>query len=83
MNPRADVQESDVVCECGHPWEAHELVEGFTCSPGVTIGGRSFVPDIWVCSGGRLADINDPDISPWDFVCGCILHKELEVKLDA
>ena len=62
------------VCGCGHPWDAHELVEGFECTPGVTIDGQSSMPDVWVCAGGRLADANDPGVSPWDFVCGCVLH---------
>lgn len=63
------------VCQCGHPDSAHHLVKGFECSPGVTIDGRTSMPDVWVCSGGRL--VADPEnASPWDFVCGCVLHHD-------
>lgn len=62
-------------CECGHPSEAHTLVKGFECSPGVTINGCSTVPDVWVCSGGP--EVTEPEsASPWDFVCGCVLHDD-------
>jgi len=53
------------VCGCRHTWDQHELVEGIP---------QLGIPDVWVCSGGRLADVNAPDMSPWDFVCGCVLH---------
>lgn len=57
-------------CECGHDAEAHELVEGFDCSPGVTIDGASGMPDKFVCTGSR--EVADPSTaSPWDYVCGC------------
>lgn len=52
----------------------HELVEGFRCSPGVTIDGEDHVPNVLVCTGSRLVDMSKPDLSPWDFVCGCKLH---------
>jgi hypothetical protein len=54
-------------CSCGHPWSAHEHV------PGIAMHD---LPDVWVCSGGRLVDVNKPDVSPWDFVCGCLLHHQ-------
>ena len=63
------------VCACGHPHEAHEIVKGFECGPDVTIDGHKVIPDVWVCSGGRL--VADPEnASPWSFVCGCVLHEE-------
>lgn len=61
------------VCSCGHPYEAHDHIKGFECSAGVTIDGQTSVPDVWVCSGGRLV-ANPENASPWDFACGCILH---------
>lgn len=68
------------VCSCGHPADAHELVPGFEFSypahVAVVVDGRRVagMPDVWVCSGGRL--VADPEnASPWDFVCGCVLHE--------
>ena len=67
-------QDRSWVCDCGHPFDSHEHVAGFVCSPGVTINGHSRVPDVWVCTGGRL--VGDPEnASPWDFVCGCVIHE--------
>lgn len=55
------------VCGCGHPLEAHGHVAGVDLSDGRRL------PDVWVCEGGRL--VADPETaSPWDFVCGCLLH---------
>lgn len=64
------------VCECGHPAEAHGHVPGFECGPHVTIDGHSTIPDVWVCGGGRLVADPDENTSPWDFVCGCVLHRD-------
>lgn len=55
------------VCECGHPWPAHGFVAG------VEMWGCPDLPDVWVCAGARLVAIT-PDTSPWDCVCGCVLH---------
>jgi len=63
------------VCSCGHPAEAHGFVAGFTCAPQTTIDGVTVVPDVWVCEGGRLVVVSD-DVSPWDCVCGCVLHED-------
>jgi hypothetical protein len=65
----------DGVCMCGHPAEAHGLVPGFECAPNVTIDGATTVPDVWVCEGGRLVAVTE-DTSPWDGVCGCVLHED-------
>jgi hypothetical protein len=66
------------VCECGHPVEAHGFVPGFKCSPGVAIevDGVEYdcMPDVWVCGGGRLVADPGENTSPWEFVCGCVLH---------
>jgi hypothetical protein len=64
---------SSEVCACRHPFADHELVKGFRLRHS-TINGQSEVPDIWVCSGGRLVANPDEDTSPWDYVCGCVLH---------
>ncbi len=68
------------VCECGHSWDDHEFVDGFDCSPGVRIStddrpGISGGLDLLVCGGGRLAPAGS---SPWDHVCGCVLHPTTE-----
>ena len=62
---------SDGVCDCGHPYESHDFIDGFDCSPGVLIDGITGTLDLIVCGGGRLAPAGG---SPWDHVCGCILH---------
>lgn len=70
------LQRMEPRCECGHAWSEHHHVPGFECSPDVTIDGLSFVPDIWVCGGGREVPKPTDDTSPWDYVCGCLLHTE-------
>ncbi len=69
------------VCECGHPAESHGHVPGFEFSADVTMSvgddptQYTGMPDVWVCEGGRL--VGDPEnASPWDFVCGCVLHHD-------
>lgn len=61
-------------CKCGHPWSHHLIVKGHECAPGVTVNGHSVIPDIWVCSGDPDHPYLGPDASPWDYVCGCVLH---------
>ncbi len=61
---------SESACPCGHPWPEHGHVKGFNRSDGER------VPDVWVCGGGRLADINAADWSPWDHVCGCLIRAD-------
>ena len=57
-------------CECGHPWSEHGHVAG------VDLGDGTRLPDVWVCGAGRLADLNAPDFSPWDCVCGCVIRED-------
>lgn len=70
------------VCVCGHPYDAHGHVPGYDVSPGVTITcgddptQHTSMPDVWVCGGGRLVADPGEDTSPWDFVCGCVLHDD-------
>lgn len=70
------------VCVCGHPAGAHEHVAGFEMTPGTTFTVNADptlhtrMPDVWVCSGGRLVADPGEDTSPWEFVCGCVLHDD-------
>lgn len=71
---------SETVCACGHPAEAHEHIPGVKFEAVYVVnedGTHSYgLPDVWVCSGGRLVDVpEDGDIDPWDCVCGCVLHE--------
>jgi hypothetical protein len=73
------------VCACGHPYAAHEHLERVTFEEsdvtvhevhddgtvGPPIGGFA---ECWICNGSRLVADPTPDTSPWDFVCGCVLH---------
>lgn len=51
------------MCACGHSFAAHELVEAL----------GDFQEDCYVCTAGRLADVNAPDFHPYQLACGCIL----------
>lgn len=75
------------VCECGHPAESHGHVPGFDMSPGVafTVNDdptqHTRMPDVWVCEGDpatqeQMAAIERDELSPWDLVCGCVLHSD-------
>lgn len=75
-------ESSSGVCGCGHPFSDHGHVPGVQFSEAVIVtdeaGNRQYgLPDVWVCSGGRLVDVpEDGDIDPWDCVCGCVLHAD-------
>jgi hypothetical protein len=60
----------DPRCTCDHPASTHGRVEprdGDERAAWLRLGLRVMV----VCEGGRFADVNAPDWSPWDHVCGC------------
>lgn len=72
-------------CTCGHPLDDHEHVPGVQFSDPKVSGTvvtdeagnvLTGLPDVWICTGTRLVDVNDPDVSPWDAVCGCVLHQD-------
>ena len=71
-------------CECKHPWHHHEFVKGIPDVPGSYVtneaGERLTFGDIWVCTGDH-DQVYDPEKSPWDYVCGCVLHHAPPLEL--